>query len=211
MATTFGAPERSCAVGTFQRRIGLPTMTAIALQLVPWLPRAAAAAQDAANAAPANTAGSLDDLISKIVLAVAGGVGGFLLNWFLVERKEWYELHRSIAPARADSYRALWPICRRIVEDAERATRAIDLRSWYEQGGGLFLSLRASQRYFAAIALLERKGELTTSEFKQLGEHLTWLRTEMKYHVGSYSRRDAKTQIPITTPERTVAPSGAPP
>lgn len=142
--------------------------------------------------------GGSSTLIQSVLLAVAGGVGGFSLNWMLAERREWHELRRSISAARAEAYQNLWPLCRGNVRESDRSIRLRRLTSWYERGGGLFLSLRASQRYFDAIALLRQRAPLNAGQNAKLNEHLTWLRTEMKRHVGSYTRHEAKTRIIVS-------------
>ena len=129
----------------------------------------------------------------SIFATLLGGVLGFFLKWFLAERKERYELRRSIAPMRAEAYKSLWPLCRELKLE-ERSDRTKELSDWYHSGNGLFLSLAASQRFFSAMKLMQQK-TLTEPELKTMETHLSWLRTEMKYHVGSYTRREKETQI----------------
>jgi hypothetical protein len=137
----------------------------------------------------------MNDLIVNTFIALLGGALGFGLKWLLAERKERYELRRSIAPMRAEAYRSLWSLCRsRDIAPEARNDRAKSLWEWYDSGGGLFLSLAASNRFFRAIRLLE-KADLSAAEYQQMKDHLTWLRTEMKYHIGSYTRGEAETQI----------------
>lgn len=137
----------------------------------------------------------MSDLTINVALLLVGGAFGFVLQWVLAERKEHYELRRSIAPFRIEAYRALWVLCDKTNVEETVMHRAEALKKWYHEGGGLFLSLAASNRFFNVIALLQ-KSELTEVEIRQLKENLTWLRTEMKYHVGSYTRKEAHTQIP---------------
>jgi hypothetical protein len=137
---------------------------------------------------------------NNIGIALAGGVLGFLLKWFLAERKERYEFRRSIAPQRVEAYRSLWELCRKKLPPNQRAAKAEALWSWYNSGGGLFLSLAASKRFFSAAKLMEQEG-LSDEDAATMHEHLTWIRTEMKYHVGSYTWWDKKTQIPVAVDE----------
>ncbi|HLP94024.1 MAG TPA: hypothetical protein VK168_08305 [Saprospiraceae bacterium] len=137
----------------------------------------------------------MSDLTINVALLLLGGAFGFVLQWVLAERREHYELRRSIAPFRIDAYRALWVLCDKSDIEITLNERAVALKKWYHDGGGLFLSLAASKRFFNVLALLQ-KSDLNQSDLEQLKENLTWLRTEMKYHVGSYTKKEAHTQIP---------------
>lgn len=137
----------------------------------------------------------MSDLSINVLLLFLGGTFGFVLQWSFAERKEHYELRRSIAPFRIEAYRALWVLCDKNEIDRQLSVRAEALFKWYNDGGGLFLSLAASKRFFSVLTLL-RRDNLNGVEMEQLKENLTWLRTEMKYHVGSYTRKEAHTQIP---------------
>jgi hypothetical protein len=132
--------------------------------------------------------------LERVILVLLGGTVGFATRWILAERRERWALRRSIPQLRAEAYKRLWPLCEPCLA-VDRKTRALKLKAWYsDDGGGLFLSLSASKRYFSALAGLE-KGELTDSEEEGLNADLTWLRTQLKYHVGSYSWHEAKSQI----------------
>lgn len=133
----------------------------------------------------------MNDVPINILTAVGGGILGFSLKWFLAERKERYELRRSIAPLRAEAYKSLWVLCKSDMKTDERLTALWD---WYNSGGGLYLSLPASERFHSAVKLMNTD-KLSDQDSIAVKDHLTWLRTEMKYHVGSYTRREKKTQI----------------
>jgi|LakMenEpi03Aug12_release.lakeMendotaPanAssembly.Ray.scaffolds.fasta_scaffold891056_1 hypothetical protein len=137
----------------------------------------------------------MSDLTINVALLLLGGAFGFVLQWVLAERREHYELRRSIAPFRIEAYRTLWMLCDKTDVEDFLDQRGKDLKKWYHDGGGLFLSLAASKRFFNVLALLQKQ-ELNSLEIEDLKENLTWLRTEMKYHVGSYTRKEAHTQIP---------------
>jgi hypothetical protein len=140
-----------------------------------------------------------------------GGVLGFGLNWILAERKERYELRRSIAPMRVEAYKSLWVLCEKDLKPDERTARIEALWDWYNSGGGLFLSLTASERFFSAMKLMQKvslmeqeqkespieqeQKESLMKQLKDMQDNLTWLRTEMKYHVGSYTRSEKNTPI----------------
>ncbi len=136
----------------------------------------------------------MNNLSFNILTVLIGGFLGFGLNWFLAERKERYELRRSIAPSRVEAYKSLWVLCKKDLKPGEQSERAQSLWEWYHNGGGLFLSLKASERFFSAAKLLG-KDKLSEPELKNLQDNLTWLRTEMKYHIGSYTQKEKKTQI----------------
>jgi hypothetical protein len=131
----------------------------------------------------------------NILIAILGGALGFGLNWFLAERQERYELRRSIAQMRVEAYKSLWVLCKkRGLTPDELPARAEALWEWYNNGGGLFLSLAASKRYFRAVKLMQKES-LSEAELEDMQVNLTWLRTEMKYHVGSYTLREKNSQI----------------
>ena len=130
-----------------------------------------------------------------VVAAVAGALAGFVLQYVLQERKAGYEMRNAIAQPRVQAYLELWPMCDKEVPDVERAGRAEALWSWYSKGGGLFLSLAGSIHFFSALRLLKEEA-LEPERVEALQTHLTWMRTEMKFHVGSYSRGQARKQIP---------------
>ncbi len=136
----------------------------------------------------------MNDISFNILTVFIGGILGFLLNWFLAEKKERYELRRSIAPIRVEAYKSLWVLCKKDLKPGEQSERAQALWEWYHNGGGLFLSLKASERFFTAAKLLGND-KLSEYELKDLHDNLTWLRTEMKYHIGSYTKTEKKTQI----------------
>lgn len=134
------------------------------------------------------------ELLTTGLTALAGAALGFLLSWWLEERKQQHELRRSVASVRVKAYRALWPLCAPMASQEQPVERADALLVWYEKGGGLFLSLAATERLLNAMYLL-RAGAVSADERAKLEHHLSWLRTEMKLHIGSYTRREAKTKI----------------
>lgn len=157
----------------------------------------------------------MDDFTQKVVLAIAGGLLGFGLKWFLAERQAIHELRRETDPGRAEAYKKLWALCRPdfgqrgavakneqpeavlspILKYENRKERHQSLRDWYEDGGGLFLWLNATGRYWGAMKLLGKESDLSDAEATELKGHLSWLRTELKNQVGSYTKRDRNTQI----------------
>lgn len=135
------------------------------------------------------------ELFTNVAVASVAGVLGFALSWFLEERKQHHELRRSAGPLRVEAYRSLWPLCGQDHKNGQgRQEQADAMFSWYESGGGLFLSFAAAEHFFDARKLLLTK-HLSEQEQKEVWHHLTWLRTEMKHHIGSYTRKEAATQL----------------
>ena len=60
------------------------------------------------------------------------------------------------------------------------------------------MTFKATDRLVGALNLLEESKTTRTSkeDLKQITENLSWLRTEMKYEVGAYSRREAEMKLP---------------
>lgn len=49
-----------------------------------------------------------------------------------------------------------------------------------------------------ALNLLKSKQNLDIEQLKTLNKNLSWIRTEMKYEVGSYTRKEVKSQLPLS-------------
>ncbi|HMU15117.1 MAG: hypothetical protein JST41_07400 [Bacteroidetes bacterium] len=141
-----------------------------------------------------------------LLSTLIGLVVGFLSNYVIARLNARSELIRSISDKRADAYVALWKLCngRDLGNRAARIERHGQLNEWYANGGGLFLRFAATNRLMSAIRILGRaeQGDASDAELADLAHNLSWLRTEMKYAVGSYSRLEAKRQIPFTLPPR---------
>jgi hypothetical protein len=144
----------------------------------------------------------------NILVAILGGALGFGLKWFLAERQERYELRRSIAQMRAEAYKSLWVLCKeKGLTSDELPARIEALWNWYNNGGGLFLSLAASKRFFAAVNSIQKENLSEEEKLKVMLDNLTWLRTEMKYHVGSYTRREKSSKIVDAVPTPNESPN----
>ncbi|MEY8868416.1 hypothetical protein AB9K24_02850 [Meridianimaribacter flavus] len=100
---------------------------------------------------------------------------------------------------RATYYIELWKLCEyNLTTKDAQIEKLNNMKQWYDDGGGLLLPFKATNRLLGAIKILKKKEELNDVDISNLKENLTWLRTEMKYEVGSYSRKEAKTKLPST-------------
>jgi hypothetical protein len=139
------------------------------------------------------------ELLQNIGLTILGIVIGFGGNYFLAVFNARSELKKEIATKRASYYIELWKLCEfNLITKENNIERYKLLKDWYDSGGGLLLPFKATNRLLSAMKLLKNSEELNTAKMEKIRENLTWLRTEMKYEVGSYSRREAKTQLPST-------------
>jgi uncharacterized membrane protein YgaE (UPF0421/DUF939 family) len=139
----------------------------------------------------------MGDLSNSIVLTLLGIGIGFLSNFLIARYKARYELKGAIANTKANFYIDLWKLCEQNIESKEeREAKYKSLNSWYTEGGGLLLSFGATDRFIGALKLLQKSKDLTLDEINLLKQHLTWIRTEMKFEVGTYSRKEAKTKLP---------------
>jgi len=141
----------------------------------------------------------MSELFQQISLTVIGIAIGFSGNYYLAIFRARNELKKEIAMKKASYYIELWKLCENNLNDtASRNERHDSLEKWYTDGGGLLLSFKATNRLLGAIRILKNTKELALDEESKLKENLTWLRTEMKYEVGSYSKREAKRKLPNT-------------
>ena len=128
-------------------------------------------------------------LIDKALIGALIAVGGAAFAWYSDRTKAREELAKSVAPARVEAYRELWKISLRPMRD--RAARREELEAWYDDGGALFLSLRAAEPFFRLRNGL-RDDRMDTDGLRQIASSL---RTELKHDCGTYSRREAETKI----------------
>ncbi len=139
------------------------------------------------------------DLIQSLVIAIVGVVIGYITSLFLAKYNAKMALQRelknSIASKKAEKYIELWKLCEFNINDLEQQQRLDKLQQWYSGGGGLMLSFKATDHFFGAINVLKNEIDQENNILKR---HFTWLRTEMKYEVGSYTRKEADTHLPNT-------------
>jgi len=140
-----------------------------------------------------------EDVTLGIVTAISGIFIGFFGNYFIARFNARKELKKSISADRAEHYLKLWKLCNRDIRSEKKQIERLEkLKNWYDTGGGLLLPFKATDRFIGAMNILEKSSEhkLTNTELKTLENDLSWLRTEMKYEVGSYSRKEANRILP---------------
>lgn len=140
------------------------------------------------------------DVLQNLLIATAGIIVGYITSLFLARYNAKMALQRelknAIAQKKAETYIKLWKLCENnISNEKEQEKRLKRLQKWYSNGGGLMLSFKAAGHFFGAIEGLEEDFEKNKEKLKT---HFTWLRTEMKYEVGSYTRKEADTNLPNT-------------
>ncbi len=140
----------------------------------------------------------MHNLTSSILLALFGVIIGYISNYLIAKYKARFELKNAITDIKAKYYIDLWGLCEpKISSEEERLNKYNQMKQWYEKGGGLLLSFKATNHFLGALKILEKDQKtISKKRVTDLKKHLTWIRTEMKYEVGSYSRKEAKTQLP---------------
>ena len=140
-----------------------------------------------------------DELTLAIVTAITGIFIGFFGNYFIAKFTARKELKKSISTDRAEHYLRLWELCNRDIQSNKKQLKRLEkLKKWYDEGGGLLLPFKATDRLIGAMNILEKSldSPLEASQLKNLEHDLSWLRTEMKYEVGSYTRKEANRTLP---------------
>lgn len=139
----------------------------------------------------------MSELSTGVILTLVGIGIGFLSNFLIAKFKARYELKGAIATIKANFYIDLWKLCEQDIDnEEERISKYTSLNKWYANGGGLLLSFNATDHFIGALKLLKKTDGLSHEEILKLKEHLTWIRTEMKFEVGTYSRKEANTKLP---------------
>lgn len=146
----------------------------------------------------------VNNLTENIAVALIGLFLGYisslLLAKFNAKMALQRELKNSISEKKSKFYIKLWTLCDFNLNNEESTTKRYEeLLNWYNSGGGLMLSFKATDHFFGALNIL-KNGSL--KNLPELKSHLTWLRTEMKLEVGSYSRKEANKSIPNTSTKR---------
>ncbi|MEP0265112.1 hypothetical protein [Dokdonia sp.] len=140
------------------------------------------------------------DVLQNLLIATAGIIVGYITSLFLAKYNAKMALQRelknSIAQKKAETYIKLWKLCENNISKKEEQDKRLEkLQKWYSNGGGLMLSFKAADHFFGALDILKKDFEKNNEVLKT---HFTWLRTEMKYEVGSYTRKEADTYLPNT-------------
>ncbi len=140
------------------------------------------------------------DVLQNLLIAITGIIVGYITSLFLAKYNAKMALQRelknSIAQKKAEMYIELWKLCENTIsKKKEQEERLKELKTWYSNGGGLMLSFKAADHFFGALEALKKDFDKNNETLKM---HFTWLRTEMKYEVGSYTRKEADTYLPNT-------------
>ena len=140
----------------------------------------------------------MSELVQNIVIAVTGLIIGYISSMILARYNARMALQRelknAIALKKGDDYLKLWKLCdSNITTVSEMKERKEAMDEWYANGGGLFLTFKATNHFFGAAKLLASN---ENSNLNAVKKEFTWLRTEMKVEVGSYTRKEADTYLP---------------
>jgi hypothetical protein len=143
-------------------------------------------------------------LIDKGLLALLAGIGGFLLNWLLQKKKSRDEILHELTSSRVKAYKRLWAISGKLITSRKdeippdvRLQIDQELIEWYyEKGGAMFLSWRATERFLGAVDIL-RNAKSSSGDIRTA---FSRLRTELKRDCGIYSAFESKRVIPQPRP-----------
>lgn len=142
-----------------------------------------------------------EELTLGIITACLGIIVGFFGNYLIAKYNARNEIKKSISQSRAESFLELWKLCNRDIHTQKKQKkRHKRLDKWYSEGGGLLLPFKATDRFIGALKLLKKSAseELNEEQLGRVINDLSWLRTEMKYEVGSYTRKEADLILPNT-------------
>jgi len=154
------------------------------------------------------------------ILALIGVLVGYFVHTFIERYKVRRSLIESTSNLKAEKFFKLWKICKKANLDStcSRVDKYLALLDWYNNGGGLFLSFKASERFRWARILLEisllDNGvnlELIKSvknyqypsvindnpniKPELISDQLSWLRTELKRTLRSYNNFEVRTEL----------------
>ncbi|MCR6489032.1 hypothetical protein M8542_40010 [Amycolatopsis sp. OK19-0408] len=145
----------------------------------------------------------MGSLLIGIAGAVAAALVTGLLTYFVTAWKVRHELHveydRGLRSQRLKAYAELWSWTqsfsryRPTAVTGDGAAELIDrLTDWYFQGGGMYLSAAAREKYFAFMNSLKKAAERTgsdgalgTVDFRVLQRRTSELRTQITKDVGT--------------------------
>ena len=140
------------------------------------------------------------EIAKQIVFPIVGFAGGFVVQWYLQERKSRDELVGALAEKRADALRQLWEIttlsdkitvlaANDPVPASLREQANADIVEWYTaEGGALYLSWPATDILFRLLDTL-RAEETRRSDLERA---VSALRTRLKLDCGMYTRWEAR-------------------
>jgi hypothetical protein len=140
-------------------------------------------------------------IIDKLLIGVLILIFGYWLNERLEKLKGQINLTNAVAPNRAEAYSKLWKITEPLspnveepLDDQQIQKVRQELSSWYySDGNAMYLSFEASDLFLKSMPLL---GDGATSRWDEIKESFSLLRTQLKVDIGTYTRRQARRQLP---------------
>jgi hypothetical protein len=141
----------------------------------------------------------MNEVTIGLITAFIGIVIGFFGNYFIAKLNARIELKKSVSDRKAAYYVQLWKLCGKNIKTREaQRERYKKLGKWYKKGGGLLLTFKATDKFLGALNILKtsKQQKITGDELDLLISNLSWLRTEMKFEVGSYTRKEANSILP---------------
>lgn len=146
-----------------------------------------------------------DSLLHSLVDNLLIGVLVLIIGYWLKQRLETFKnnlsLQTALAPKRTEAYETLWHKTKDLTPrkladldlDVAKSSCIKDLRNWYyNEGNAMYLSLDSADLLLRGLTLLEHN-EVTA---KQIKNHFSSLRTQLKIDLGIYTKSDAQVQIP---------------
>jgi len=134
-------------------------------------------------------------IVDKLLIGLLVVAAGVAFNFLLEKWKARNEFVKAVAVQRVEAYRKLWITSMRHVTESDLPKLREDLVTWYDEGDSLFLSFRAAGAFFEVL----RYVQAPKPSLDEVQRALSRLRTELKVASGTYSRKEAETQIPGTS------------
>lgn len=146
------------------------------------------------------------DLLKAIVGLVTGAFGTYFGLYWKIKRELIAQYDHDLRTERVEHYKDLWAATEILAEYSppEPVTKAgleklaATLRHWYFAGGGIFLSEKARDAYFAlqdtivkaldAIARQATEANSIADELKPVRQASSRLRTILTWDIGSRNR-----------------------
>ncbi len=140
-------------------------------------------------------------VVDKLLIAVIVLLVGFWLNRKLERFKGGLSFQTALAPNRTQAYQGLWamtePLSPRDIKSLDvsvaKGRSLQQLRDWYyKNGNAMYLSLDAADLFLRGLQLLERPAVSA----KEIKDHFSSLRTQLKVDLGIYGRSEARIKLP---------------
>ncbi len=140
-------------------------------------------------------------IIDKLLIGAFVLLFGYWLNERLEKLKGQINLTNAVAPNRAQAYAKLWEITGPLSphvdkpqNDQEIQKVQQELSTWYyDDGNAMYLTFEASDLFLKSIPLLENGSTVSWDERKKA---FSLLRTQLKVDIGTYTRKQARLQLP---------------